>query len=422
MAKPEIRIEMLPAGNGDAFLLHLGNTIWLIDSGYILQTYRQSLLPRLKALRDEGGRLSRLIVTHIDSDHISGAVKLLEENGIADKPNIIPVDQVWHNSYRHLQLRDRIEGELTADDRARLRQTTNRKHLKENTENFGGLVSTQQGSTLAGCIYAGGYNWNTDFHCNAVVVEKPITFQINGNIQLTLLTPNHDCLKKLAEKWKKELRRKGYLNKLNEDRYFDDALEFIMSGEISPPLVGGPASVTDRWIENTIRQKGRYQEDSSATNGSSISFLIEYAGKKLLFLGDAIPSLVVKQLKAHFREKGRPISKSNPLEVNVLKLSHHGSFTNNSPELFELVAAEHYLISTNGRRHHHPHLETMAWLIHSHRTVLKRIYFNYDHHLNHQRGTPHQIRIKRIMEKSLWSDYNYQVVLPEKNGYIALDL
>lgn len=417
MPHPKIRIEMLPAGNGDSFLLHLGKSVWLIDSGYIHQTYSECLNPRLKALKEDGGRLSRLIITHIDSDHISGAVKFLEENGSADNPSIIPIDQVWHNSYRHIQFKNKMQGKLTEETLNLVRQRTRKAHLKEDVNKYGGPVSVKQGSTLARCIYEGRYNWNTDFDGKAVSTEKPYTFEVGEGIQLVLLTPNKACLEKLASKWKKELKRNGYLGELNEDQYFDDALEFLMAGENSPILHGGPVLATSKWIEWILSRSDKYQEDTSATNGSSISFLLEYSGKKLLFLGDAIPSLVVKQLKAHFLEQGMEISKRNPLEVNVLKLSHHGSFTNNSPELLELVAAEHYLISTNGKRHHHPHLETIAWLINSHRNVRKHLYFNYDHCLNRPGGNPQQERLKKIMEKSLWDAYKYKVFLPEVEGY-----
>lgn len=38
-----------------------------------------------------------MIVTHIDADHISGAIDFIEDNGDADHPKIIPVDEIWHN-------------------------------------------------------------------------------------------------------------------------------------------------------------------------------------------------------------------------------------------------------------------------------------------------------------------------------------
>ena len=60
MSDQKILIELLPAGNGDSMLLHLGKELWLIDSGYIQQTYRDCLKDKLIAIGKKGGRLSRL--------------------------------------------------------------------------------------------------------------------------------------------------------------------------------------------------------------------------------------------------------------------------------------------------------------------------------------------------------------------------
>lgn len=49
-----------------------------------------------------GEELSLVIVTHVDQDHIEGIIELFNENGTADDPKVIPIKEVWHNSYRHL--------------------------------------------------------------------------------------------------------------------------------------------------------------------------------------------------------------------------------------------------------------------------------------------------------------------------------
>ncbi|MGB3078071.1 MAG: MBL fold metallo-hydrolase, partial [Saprospiraceae bacterium] len=92
-----ISIEMFPAGNGDTILLGLDDTYILIDGGYT-STYRDHLKPRLAELSRAGKRLSKFVVTHIDADHITGAMSFIEENGNARNPAIIPIDEVWFNS------------------------------------------------------------------------------------------------------------------------------------------------------------------------------------------------------------------------------------------------------------------------------------------------------------------------------------
>jgi beta-lactamase superfamily II metal-dependent hydrolase len=67
-----------------------------------------------------------------------------------------------------------------------------------------------------------------------------------------------------------------------------------------------------------------------------------------------------------------------PLQFDLIKVSHHGSIANNSPELFQLVDSPRYVISTNGQGTDHPDLATLAWIV-SRKTSFKRmIHFNYN--------------------------------------------
>ena len=63
----------------------------LVDGGYV-NTYKDYLLPKLQKISNEGNFLDLVVVTHIDSDHISGIIKLLEEEKIP-----IGIKQIWYN-------------------------------------------------------------------------------------------------------------------------------------------------------------------------------------------------------------------------------------------------------------------------------------------------------------------------------------
>ncbi len=89
-------LKAYPALNGDCFLLTIGEFSMLIDGGYV-DTYNEYLKADLAAL---GKPLNLVMVTHIDSDHISGINKLFEENS---GKAIVAVDEVWHNAFRHIQ-------------------------------------------------------------------------------------------------------------------------------------------------------------------------------------------------------------------------------------------------------------------------------------------------------------------------------
>src|SRR5678816_3765504 len=152
-----ISIEMFPAGNGDSILVCFDQHIILIDGGYT-STYRDHLKPRLKELDAQGLRLSKFIVTHIDSDHITGAIDFIEDNGPADNPAVIGIDEVWYNSYRHLQFENKEPGNFNGQ----LPDIKLKGGLKSTeADDHGQLVSFPQGTSLGSLLVKNKYAWNT---------------------------------------------------------------------------------------------------------------------------------------------------------------------------------------------------------------------------------------------------------------------
>ena len=98
-----IVVEMLPAQEGDCFLIAVDNKYHILVDGGTPYTYRHYLKSRLIKLAEDKKVIDLLIVTHVDNDHIGGIIPFIKENGNASNPQIIPVKEVWHNSYRHLQ-------------------------------------------------------------------------------------------------------------------------------------------------------------------------------------------------------------------------------------------------------------------------------------------------------------------------------
>lgn len=409
----KITIELFPAGNGDAILISFDTKLILVDTGFV-STFRDHLKPRLKELHNQGRRLSKFIVTHIDADHISGAIAFIKENGVADDPGIIGIDEIWFNSYRHLMLNEKETGTF---DGAVPYIPISGGAESLNADNDEQLVSHKQGTSLGSQILKNKYAWNTTFNGASVKADQP--FEVNGNdgFKLTLLGPTQDALDNIADDWYTYLK-KIFQGKINEDAFFDDAFEKMMEemrqAELAKVILDQEelVSASGGWVEEHAVEWER--EDSSPTNGSSITFLLEYQGKKLLFLGDAIPSEVEKQLKKLMPED------QFPLKVDVLKVAHHGAWANNSPELLNRIRANFYLFSSNGRRHHHPHFETMAWILKKHGAAsAKTFVFNY------KQGD----RLMEVENAQMKQDYNYKTLWPDvdefgigTDGYLKLIL
>src|SRR5262245_4800961 len=89
-------IEMLPAGHGDALFVEYGTEAERhrirIDAG----TFHSwaGVRARLAQLCDTA--LDLFVVTHIDEDHIGGAVALLDDPDLSGT-----ISDVWFNGYVH---------------------------------------------------------------------------------------------------------------------------------------------------------------------------------------------------------------------------------------------------------------------------------------------------------------------------------
>jgi hypothetical protein len=103
--------------------------------------------------------------------------------------------------------------------------------------------------------------------------------------------------------------------------------------------------------------KARFSEDGSVANGSSLALLFECKGKSALLAGDAYPSVLTAAWKRLCRERAAKI------KLDLLKLSHHGSSTNTSPQLLALLNPRRILVSTDGSGYGHPHAETLGWAL-----------------------------------------------------------
>jgi beta-lactamase superfamily II metal-dependent hydrolase len=318
-----MRIEVLPASFGDCILIEYGTggakRRVLIDAG-LKGTYKDSLAPRLKQLGTPVD-LELLVVTHIDRDHICGILPLLEEN-----PAVIKAKDIWFNGRGHLD-----DGLGPAD-----------------------------GEALGKLLKAKGLPWNEAFQKKAVVVPETGDLPrrpLADGATLTLLSPYRSHLTKLAAVWDDDT-----LGSWDEEDAAaePDGPDSDVLGK-RPPL----ASIDVQMLKDL--SDADFEEDEAEPNGSSIAFLFEYDGKRVLFGADAFPSALLRSLK----RLGPASSK-----FDAFKLPHHGSMNNCSPELLSEITCSRFLVSSNGGSFGHPHPETLAWIV----TATdddKTIHFNY---------------------------------------------
>jgi len=379
-----MKITIFRACNGDSFFLETEASIVLIDGGYV-DTYKKFIKPKLLKLKEDKKELFHVIVTHIDNDHISGIIKFIEENKTNE---LIDVDFIWHNSFN--QIKD-IDDGLVFKGKP-ISELTINYVIKEETDTTNKNISAVQGSTLASLLKKHNYNWNTQFKNNLVSTDSEIEI-ISNDITFKILSPNNDKLEELKKYWKKELYKKGFSSDENLIDFNEDAFEYILSLEkekrrLAKKNVSSSSSVS---IEDLAEDD--FIEDDTATNGSSIAFIIENKKHKFLFLADSHPSIIVQNLKQFYKDEEFPV------KFDLIKIAHHGSKSNTSPELLTLIDSEKYIFSTNGLIHNHPDNETIARIISRPSEFTRNLYFNY----------PLEI-LNALKNESIMEKYNFKII------------
>lgn len=321
-----IIVRVLKARQGDCILVSHegpgGVFNLLIDGGTSTtfrhgprQLYAGALCNTLDDLKAKEQHIDLAILTHIDDDHINGLIKAFEKPGYLGDM----VKSIWFNSSRlithHFDVPE-IPGnniELLDDD-----PQTSVKQGKDLEELLDKIGCVRAPLVMAGRTYKAG----------------PFTFKV--------LSPSREQLVKLLHVWPSE----------------------VDSGKTSAHDTDYNLALQDIWSDD------KFHSDASIYNGSSIAFILEADGKRMLFLGDAHDDIVCESLRAF------NYSETNKLELNLVKLSHHGSQYNTSNDFLGLLDSPIYIVSTDGSKHGLPNKRTIARII---KSTQGNIYFNYDH-------------------------------------------
>lgn len=277
---------------------------------------------------------------------------------------------------------------MRQDDKALLRDIRRQgvQQLEE-ANSSGQEISARQGSSLAQLLHEGGYQWNT--HSGETPIGGdglPALTLPQGKI--TILGPNQARLDGLKRWWTSEMRRMGWIGSLQN---LDDAFEFLCSREVVAPSEQMLAS-------SNADLASAYAPDNSVTNGSSISFILEIEDRRLLFLGDSWADDTVAALAAN-----------GPSVFDAVKIAHHGSSHNTSPDLLALVDSSNFFISTNGSGHGHPDFAVLKAIVDRPAEFCRALHFNY--------STPASQRLKSYQSPT-GADF---VVNEDATGWISIN-
>ena len=254
-----------------------------------------------------GGRVDVAVLSHIDNDHILGMLDLFGElrdpgpDGHAG--TLPPIDGLWHNSFARAVGGADIEPTV----RAVLRE---RRRLGAAMPGVAGVScagSARATHCVAGAL-ALGIPLDAGFPGGQILVGLGQPHGLDP-LRVTVVGPSRSILDRLRTQWLGWLARH--------------------------PRPGVAADAT---------HSTAVALDSSVPNLSSIVLLVELGGRSILLTGDARADQILDGMG----EAGA-LDRDGRRHVSILKMPHHGSIRNITPEFLRAVTADTYVISADGR-------------------------------------------------------------------------
>lgn len=253
ITQSDFEIDFIDVGQGDSILIRLpDDKLILVDTGPEKSSKKLISYLKKRMNKFDINKISYLILTHPDSDHVGGSLGVLKN---------IKVDKI---------LRPKI--------------LINSETSKYGNLGYGYTSSENYVETIK---YASKKFDMEFFDTNTLIKSK--------EYKIDFLTPNKDV----------------YFSNNNND------LNDINTNEYSPII------------------------------------MIEYGGRKILLTGDATDKTEKELLSLYEKEM---------LDVDILKVSHHGSKSSTSEEFLKVVKPEYAIISVGKNSYGHPAYELLKRL------------------------------------------------------------
>lgn len=314
-------IEMLRALHGDAFILHCKK-----DSStgiVVVDGGPNKDSSKIVEKFDQLGSIDLMVLSHYDDDHIGGILKFVRKHA-NDVP--FPVKEMWLNCAYDIPMEE--SPNISFKQAQRLADKL--KKINENLLANGEIPIRWVDSITAG-------------------MNKSFPFA-----DFTIVSPDKDTKVKNDLNYNHTVNSNIARSHARQDKNLSTSLDVLS-------------------LEDNVILPNTTQE---IINESSIAFIIRCDKFSALMLGDCYSRTIVDSLaKLGYSSK-------NPLKVDYVKVSHHGSRNNISCNMLDMIESQNFLISTNGGNGAsiHPDRETIAKIVcHKSRNFnhTLHLYFNY---------------------------------------------
>jgi beta-lactamase superfamily II metal-dependent hydrolase len=364
-----MKVEIFPSASGDCLLVTSSDDRRLLADAGLPKAYDDFIAAPLAKLRTAGKTIDVAYVSHIDQDHIGGMLRLLTHEvawrafdhsqahggrlGRPKMPRPPAIGQLWHNAF--------------LEDIERTQQVDLGTALASSAGVLSGLNAAALGGREAQLIAsetrmlalsvgeAIEVNWrvgpdqlniplNPDFG-GKLMTARPGTPITLGSLTITVLGPTAKQLRELRTEWIAWLTKsKKRIEELRKAHQRD------------ADAIGSSATALD--LASLSRDIAlAVEKDVTPPNLASLVLLVEEAGKRLLLTGDAGDESLLEYLKA-----ANLLDAAGKIEVDVLKVPHHGAHNSYSPKFASSVRAGNLIFCGDGE-HHNPEPEVVKGYI-----------------------------------------------------------
>lgn len=347
-----LKIRLLPSGNGDCILISSETSFFLFDGG-TASSYKEWKNEIVTLPKIDG-----LFITHIDNDHISGIIKLIQENEKHAAPNLIEIGDIFYNGVEQI-LKDKIINDVSNQNEfLRLNAYFDTSIQEKN-------IGYSEGTGLSYLLKEFGYPINRGCTNGKFCRETTPGLSFSG-MKIDVIGPSISVLDKMKNDWDNELQRQRISNRIL-NKIHAQSFEKYVSNICSDEDFTGNISYSVRKNLDALANSP-YHTDDSLANRSSICLLADFSGKKIMMLGDTNCETVIDWLN------NKAIS---CLSVDAIKISHHGSKKNINKELIKRVKTKNYIICTDGKLHKHPDMEALARIVYY--STEQEVFFHFNH-------------------------------------------
>lgn len=364
-----MKLTVFHAADGDCLLLESADhppRRLLVDGGRS-ESFQRNTRGVLSGL--DGGGLDVVCVSHIDDDHITGILRLVEDEvawrAHAFRKTIDPgakapgfprppaIGEVWHNGLFRLAGDDTapIVEEVLSTVATVLAGSPD-PGLRKVASQLDGLATGERASMeLTRRLSPEQLGIPLNPRSGGGLMKRgmadapaPAEDRLLGGLRVRLLGPSDDDIDRLRTRWRAWISaHQADLQALQQKMLADEE----RLGTLSPHVVANP--MLDQALGEGLKKV-------TEANLASIMLLVEEGAKSVLLTGDGVSGEILEGLKRHGK-----LDAGGRIHVSVLKVQHHGALANVEKSFVESVTADHYVFCGNGA-HENPEIEVIEAL------------------------------------------------------------